>query len=431
MITNYKNRLWNIVPVKIALFILLFMNMNIVKYMPGMIPIREAWLLIMAVCLFYICLISLIDIKQISSYEKYLYILVLMPFYSALNSYYQFKQPLVYGLLVGRESVLIATSLIIIFLYKRKKIDIDDIESSLVCVAWSTLILYIALVLLSDPSHFIGYTGFVSGQSVGRISFIFQQAIIVYGYIYYLSRALIKKSMSDFVLSVLFFSFIAYTMERALLLTVILASVYTYIRVYSLTKIIEFLPIWSIFIATFLVPTYLFFSSYIDHLFMHLYKAISVVLTGHPSGDVSADARIYEVDVVIPYIMNSPIMGNGFLSRHWHGGFLGLVGNIAPSDIGIIGIIFVFGILGLLIYLVQFYFYLKILSVVKSFYTSDVLSLSCSSFLVYFFLHSMTTGFFAFKPHIGLVFLTILFLYNINPWIDNLSSSSNYEKLPI
>lgn len=70
------------------------------------------------------------------------------------------------------------------------------------------------------------------------------------------------------------------------------------------------------------------------------------------SGDFSGVARLGEILVAIPYIINYPIFGVGNISYHYNGGFMGVLGEyFFLADIGIVGMMFMGG----LFYCVNYY----------------------------------------------------------------------------
>ena len=88
--------------------------------------------------------------------------------------------------------------------------------------------------------------------------------------------------------------------------------------------------------------------------------AFTVVLTGEPSDDASANARLVETASALPYIEKNWLLGNGDISRQWHGGYEGVLGAFFyPSDVGIIGTIYLYGLLGLLLFAIQFVFAIR------------------------------------------------------------------------
>jgi len=76
-------------------------------------------------------------------------------------------------------------------------------------------------------------------------------------------------------------------------------------------------------------------------------------------------ARIDEIRIVMPYLIENWLMGSGSISVQWNGGWDGVVGALRPTDIGIIGNIFVVGLVGTAALYVQFAFALRYIRVIS------------------------------------------------------------------
>jgi len=137
--------------------------------------------------------------------------------------------------------------------------------------------------------------------------------------------------------------------------------------------------------------------------------AISVVVSSEKSGDASANARIDETKIAWPFIEKNMMFGSGALSNQWENGFFGKLGNFAPSDIGLIGVVFLYGIVGVLIFLYQFVFAWKFINIIPK-KNSSILVESSISFLVFYFIHSLTTGKFIFHSYVSSLFISILYI---------------------
>ena len=83
------------------------------------------------------------------------------------------------------------------------------------------------------------------------------------------------------------------------------------------------------------------------------------------------------------------MLGNGFISNQWNGGWREILGYFYPVDIGILGNIFVFGILGTFLLYLPYWFSLDISRNVKS---KNVLFKTCEYMILFFFLSMFFTA---------------------------------------
>jgi hypothetical protein len=101
------------------------------------------------------------------------------------------------------------------------------------------------------------------------------------------------------------------------------------------------------------------------------------------------------------------LFGNGDISHWWRGGYDVLIGHFYPTDIGWVGIIYVYGVAGLVFFNQQATFlasYYRKLGAEKN----QVFTKSLIAFLVYYLIHSITNGMVAFSPYVGILFLVLL-----------------------
>jgi hypothetical protein len=92
--------------------------------------------------------------------------------------------------------------------------------------------------------------------------------------------------------------------------------------------------------------------------------------------------RITEVAVAVPYIRRNLFFGSGYLSANWKYGFRRVFRYFYPSDIGIIGNVFVYGLIGTLFFFLPFvvaYRYSKQVA------CGDIFLLTCEYTLLFVF----------------------------------------------
>ena len=109
--------------------------------------------------------------------------------------------------------------------------------------------------------------------------------------------------------------------------------------------------------------------------------------------------------------LNNFILGNGWLSERYNGGFLAIYGYFYPADLGIYGVIFVYGFILLLALLVQYLFWINFFfrfQNKKRYQSNFTLLYSLHSFIGCILLLSFLGGQVAFSPSLTLVLFSIL-----------------------
>jgi len=153
---------------------------------------------------------------------------------------------------------------------------------------------------------------------------------------------------------------------------------------------------------------YLFHGDIIDRWTERYSDAFTVVLAGTLTRDASANARIHETNAVLPYVRRNWLLGNGGLSNQWEDGYKNKFGYFYTSDIGLIGVVFVYGVAGAALLYLQFLFALRYAKTHEDVRYSPFLDAS-SVFLLFLFLHSFVTGSVAFDPSPSLFFIALLY----------------------
>ncbi len=395
----------------IFLGVFFVLSFGIFKYFPVLNISREIWVVIVFCYLVFV----VIPIKSInrtlrfSLFELYvLALMIIMPLHSALMANIEYNQPLYYGVLTQRSIFIASSSLILIYLIRRKRITTKGIEQVLFYLGWLCLLGYLAITLLMNPASFGRVPGFTSGGVIEPHHFIFNSVFVIYIIIFYVNRGLKRKNIQDYFLTLPFFIYLIFIDGgRSLLLSLVAAIWISIALKLSFLRVLIFTPIVILCASIVIGLMYYYQPGYMHKFENKLVAAVTVVLTREKSSDASANARIDEVEMVWPDIVNNLALGNGKLSQQWEGGYLSKVGVFAPSDIGLIGVLYMFGVVGMLVYLLQIIFGIKYYKLIPSENRTTLVEAS-AVFLIYYFIHSIFTGAFVYDVYISLMFVAII-----------------------
>jgi hypothetical protein len=116
------------------------------------------------------------------------------------------------------------------------------------------------------------------------------------------------------------------------------------------------------------------------------------------------------------------------LSAQWRGGYLGNMGAFAPSDIGIWGLLFVFGLFGLVVFYAQFAFAWMTKRRQKRLISQELrpdsaFRISVINFIVFSFIESLATGRVGFSGSISFLFIAILYSFNYGARVEKKRAS--------
>lgn len=403
--------------IRTGLLCLFFMlSFSSIKFFPGMLVVQDVFtgLVLLFLVLIYphLLLTKKIRIGWLEFYS--LLILIVAPNVSAYMAYIEFGQPYWYGLLAQRKLILIGSSLMFIYLHKRLVFSLEDVERALLWLAWFSLIASTLANLLLDASQLGNQAGFSSAGMDGEgAKLILETAFIIYGFFYYAftSFGLNGGEKHHVYFSLLFLAYLVFVAGGRSALVAAIASYLFFLfkwknpdaTIVSSVKIAALLIVLAIFF-------YVFPSDSLKNLETKFEDAIQVVLSGQEGNDVSANVRILEMYLAAPYIDKNWLLGSGAISNQWEGGFSELIGYFHPSDIGLYGVVFQYGLLGLLFFSAQLYFILKYsrqLSVNSGQYRK--LTNAMKGFLLYFVLNSIATGRYVFLVEQSIFCISILY----------------------
>jgi len=393
--------------------IFLILTFRIFEFFPGMQLSREIWivcgLLYVAVPYF---LLKLINGLRISLFESYVVTLIIFtPLLGAITANAQFGQPIVYGLLGSRGVFLYVAALALYYYFQRDDITHFYIEKALIYLAWGTLALYCGIYLVFDPAVYLDqYPDFVSDGMADGDEFRFKTIPIVFGFFYYVFRGFRYRSGVDYCCSLIFLTYlVGVSGGRSLFVTVLIAFVFFIFRWGSFNRLIRLLPQSLFVLGLLLIMLTVFQGDFVTNFIDKLGDSFSVVITGKASGDSSADARISEFLLALPLILDNWLLGNGVVSNQWNGGYEGVLGGyFYPSDLGLIGAIFNYGVLGVIVFAYQFVFGVKFSKILDMSGLRSPLIDALKVMLLYIALHSVFTGMFVYRPEISLAFIGVL-----------------------
>lgn len=344
--------------------------------------------------------------------------MTVVPILGSLSAFHFYNQPIFYGLASNRYLILLLFNLVLIQLLIKGRLDITHLQSSFVFLAWFSVFLFSFINFYVDPNELdvekFGNYVFDGGGTNNKLNL--PKGFIVFGLFYYFCKSINPLQRSGFN-TIAFIFFLTYlfstSISRVLFMSIFLGLIFliinfdrknTYKKLQNLMKFFLVIIFLSFAIIIF-NPEYfsVFFSKYFD--------AFRAIGGADEVDDWSANARIQQLLIVTPIILENIFFGAGTLSNQWMGGYEEVFGYLHPSDLGLIGIIFQIGIVGLSFLLIQYYIafsviknFLKVTDKIKfkEFYMTmmSILILNCLS--------SITTGAILYGPETILIAIFVL-----------------------
>lgn len=394
-----------------ALCIFFVISFRLINPIPGLEVVKVLWLIINV---FFLVLVYPFLVRRrgfkLLPFELYaVSIIVVTPILSALASWDTFGQPLIYGVLTQRNTILSASAIIILYLLRSGSVRLWYIEKALVILAWGTLGVYLLVGIFVDPAQFAA-TQFVGGENVGQPEFKFNSVFIIIGFLYYFHMSLQHGDRNRLYVfaSIIFFSYLLIEDgRRAMLMALMVAVMVSSLNRQTYSKLLANAPMFLLILLSAIVGSLVFYEERLVGFVQYFGDALVVAFLGQESNDISANIRIAQTMTVWPYIESSWLFGNGDISNQWNGGYdVALRGYFYPSDIGLIGAMYLYGVFGITLFAGQFYFAYKSSRLMRR--GSSVFENAVKSFVLYYAIHSISNGQFIHLVEVGFVMSAIL-----------------------
>lgn len=396
----------------LSMGVFLMLSFSILRFLPGLQITTEILIGVMVVALPILVFNKLINPRlYFTSVEKYaLVILLAMPLIGATTALLVYGQPFEYGLISQRSILLVGCSLLISHWLHSGKIRVDEVAGAFKILAWLNLALCAPVVFLFNPNEFPAMPNFVSDGGGVYNQFILPLTFIIFGFFYYAVTGIRHRSKSLTMLSWPFLIYIVLGVGgRTLMISVTVTYVIFAVILTERKKIISSIIKIMIFMSIFALLIQILEPDKLEELFSKYADAFLALLHGEEGGDPSANARILQVAIALPLIYENPLLGTGTVSNQWAEGYKSIFGYFHPSDIGLIGVVFVFGVLGAIIFAYQIIIALKISKyLIRSEPSINDLYYVVAAYLVYFFLSSVVTGAYVFWVEHSLILMAIL-----------------------
>jgi len=266
-----------------------------------------------------------------------------------------------------------------------------------------------------DPSQFVSTdesSKFVTLTEYRGYRFRFQKYFITFGSIYYFVKYYSNNNPKDLLFLLLFLAFVFFIIKgRSHIMFLLMTFLLYYFFTYSLSRIVVILINLVFFMLAAIVAIQIVMPEYFETM-GHVYTQLILVLLGQESWDISANARINAILIVFDYYQAhslSIIFGTGSISNQWNEGYNSIYGYFYPSDIGIVGGLFLYGVVGF-VFLCLIPFIILIRTIIKVPNESEIFIVVLKYLLIFALLKSLQ-GVFYFQFVTYVIPLFILLSY--------------------
>lgn len=340
---------------------------------------------------------KLLNNKGFQDYELIImFIAIFFPLFSTFRANIIFGQPIIFGLLKERTWITIISGVVIISQLSNNRWSVKNLQTAFLFLSWTSLILFLYLYLFADPSQFD--KSFVLFPRYKLIHYNLSSYFVVFGLIYYFIKFIIQKKIKYLLLIMPLISFIVFFDKGRGLIVTIFITIVLIILSYKKFKIKNsalFITI-SLLLIIVIFSIFLSSSSQSVNSFKEIFKSLNF---DEISLESSVKARIFQINTVMSFTIDHPdiiFWGSGGLSKHWEGGFSKQFFYFYPSDIGIIGVWFVYGLIGIIVVLIQVF--IVFAGKGSNSNNLDPFYNTLKYFLIFILIKSLLTGLIAINP---------------------------------
>ena len=345
--------------------------------------------------------------SRINRLDVLMWIYIFVNFATAYRGHEVFGQPYYYGIMAQRSVLLSLSGILIISFLNKGLITIEQVERSFLIISISLLFICYFFILFVNPVHF-NDNEFVAYSPIRGYRYRFQFALVIMLLFYSLFKVSYERKKRFALLFTLILFYLIYFLQSRTTLVVLAITLLIYFfRNFSMRQKVKKIIIYGslIFTGTIILLSLGYTSLFEKYqlLFHNVLKAF----ISESTDEASSAVRFLEYNTAYDYIIKNPLLGNGFISNQWNGGWHKILGYFYPADIGIVGNIFVFGLIGTFLIYLPYYFSLKMSQNIQ---LKNIFFKTCEYMLLFFFL-SMFFSAVNIRDSSSIMFLVCLIYY--------------------
>jgi len=338
----------------------------------------------------------------------------MIPLYSAIMAFLYWGQPIVFGISTQKFWFIGLSCIMVFYFLKAEYLSIKDIHVLLLSLGWICLFIYFSSELVFNARNFRGTNYVYCNLAKGGCGFRFSMIFISYATCFYLLKSIKEEKMIYLIPVLLFFSYLFfYNQKRSTIIITGLLGVLMLLvnRNWKLT--IRY-SLYFTFLSITTIILLLVFNPQKISIITTQYGNLFDVIQGEETNESSADSRLREMVFIYKVINEKPstvIFGNGKWSDNWSNS-PAIANKFYPSDLGIIGSVFVYGIVGVLLVHLQFVFVIIMIRR-KKYLLQNIIYLNFLWFLLYYYMAAILTGgiFFAAGPAICQMLIVLIYYF--------------------
>jgi len=355
--------------------------------------------------------------KTVDEIHYYYILIILMPVWAGFFAVLSEGQPFMQGLSSQRHWYGISGIFVIIYLLQTRFFTIGDLFRALKWLGWGTMLYFILCYIFLDPKQYLDYSFVGFSDIKGGYRFKFGIDFIAFLSVYYTVKYIKQRDTTSLFLSGINLSYLFFLHQgRSVMLSVVATLAIFYMFEVNWQRAIRvFMTIGVVFMFLMGIMFAIIPDRVNDYIIQYTSLA-TVVFTGNASGESSVDARLQEIGILLLYLQDYAIgwwVGVGKLgaesqtSTGTHD-----ITTVPPGDIGILGSIMTYGIIGSILIYLQFLIAIRSGKFIRR-YKNEPFMIASKYFLIFCFLSSLAKGYLFMQPGSTAIFIMIIYAYKL------------------
>lgn len=327
--------------------------------------------------------------KKVSLVTVITFPFLFIPLLTAIQANVEFGQPYLYGFMAQRQVFMILCAHFIVTALNRNWISIKDFEKYLVRSLYVLQFIFLFFYVFVDPAQFLD-TEFVTLSPQKGFRYEFPDNCIFALCLYALFKFWIEKKYHYLItVGICLWYILAFLLDRTQLIAFAATVAIFVFRNFNIPTMITHTIIGLITVLCIGIFVHFIFPDLLAKN-IQLYIDAYDTLTGNRIAEASTQIRFLESQIAWEGFTKHPWLGNGFLSTKWNEGFRMVNRYFFPSDVGLLGNFYVYGIIGTLVFYIPFIYSFKWRNYLSG--NKEILVLTSQYTLLFLFLDMMTAA---------------------------------------
>ena len=356
----------------------------------------------------------LLDRYSVDEMNYYYVLMLTLPILSAFAANLAEGQSIPGGIIAQRHWFGLGGIFLIIYMLRTNFVTIKDFFRAIEWLGWLTLFMYLYCYVFLDAQAYKDYSFVGYSDLKGGYRFRFVVDFIAYLALYYTIKYIVYRDKMNILYSVIMLAYLFFLHQGRIVMVSILGGIFLYYLIeVSWKKTFVYMTVAGSVFLLLMTMLSLIFPEFVGR-YVEQYVNVVLVFTGQETGEGSVDARLEEIAIVFLYMANYQIgwwIGVGKFGADYADPSEPIT-QIAPGDIGIIGSVMTYGIIGTVIMYSQFFIAFRSLLFVRR-YKKDIYFLAAKYFLFYCFAASIAKGNLFSQPGLTAMFILIIYAFKL------------------